>query len=267
MKDYYKILGIERSATQADIKQAYRRMAMEHHPDRGGNVAQFQDIQEAYSVLGDEEKRRQYDNPNPHVNINFGGGHGSAFDINSIFEMFGADLRKQQRQVNPRVSIGISLADVMNGGPRTLNIRLDNASTMVEIDIPKGVRDNDNIRYPGLAPGGHDLIVNYRVMPDPVWQREANNLITVQRVSIWDLIAGGEVSIVDPAGNRYELQIQPETQPNTTLRLKNKGLPPRQLPTDRSHGIAGDLLVKLEAVIPTPVDPQILAAVKQFKQK
>ena len=264
MKDYYKILGVDKSASASDIKQAFRRLAMEHHPDRGGDVTRFQEIQEAYSVLGDEQKRRQYDTPQPKIDINFG-GVGTPFDINSIFEMFGADIRRQQRRTNPRISIGITLGDVIKGGPRTLNVQFDNTNSVIEIDIPPGIHDNDNIRYPGLGPGGLDLIVNYRIIPDAAWQREGNNLLTHHRISVWDMVTGCELPVTDPAGNRYILQVPPESQPGTMLRLKQKGIPPRQLPVDRSSQIPGDILVRLDGFIPTPVDTEIVAAIRKTK--
>jgi len=91
VKDYYSILGVSKSSTEDEIKKAYRKLAMQHHPDRGGDEAKFKEIEEAYRVLSDSDQRRQYDNPGVHVNFN--DFSGSPFDFDSIFSMFGAQFR------------------------------------------------------------------------------------------------------------------------------------------------------------------------------
>ena len=148
MKDYYNILGVDRSATSDDIKRAYRKLASQHHPDKGGDTARFQEIQEAYATLSDDSKRQQYNNPAAQFNF---GGTGSQFNFDEIFNIFGADLRGHRKSA-PRMSLWISLADVMTGGPRSLSLQTNNSSTNVEINIPKCINDGDTVRYPGLAP-------------------------------------------------------------------------------------------------------------------
>ena len=89
MSDHYSTLGVAKTATQDEIKKAYRKLASQHHPDKGGDTKKFQDIQTAYETLGDEQKRSQYDSPQPQgVHFEFGGPGG--FDLGSIFNMFGA---------------------------------------------------------------------------------------------------------------------------------------------------------------------------------
>jgi curved DNA-binding protein len=260
VKDYYKTLGINKSAAADDIKKAYRKLASQHHPDKGGDTARFQEIQEAYAVLSDVEKRQQYDNPVPH----FSQSGGTNFDFDAIFNIFGADLRNQRRQA-PRLSIWISLTDVFIGGPRTLSLQSDIGTSQIEIDIPVGVRDNDNIRYPGLGPGGQDLIINYRIRPDPKWNHDGTNIITEISVDIWDLILGSDLTIVDILGKELMVKIPSETQPQSILRARGRGLPARRLNGDRIDSPPGDLLIKLHAKINSPVDPTILHAIRKSR--
>lgn len=259
MKDYYQILGIDRTATADVIKQAYRKLAMKHHPDRGGDATQFQLIQEAYAVLSDTARRQAYDNPTTAPQRGAGG-----FDFDTIFEMFGADLRRRSHAVTPRVTLWVSLRDVMLGGPRPVSLQFNNTVETLEIEIPRGIGDGEGIRYPKLAPGGMDLIVSYRILPDPAWQTEGLNLITKKTIDVWDLILGCQLPVEDPAGNQYELTVAPETQPGTVLRIKNKGLPRRHMPGKPAAG-SGDLLIRLDARLTTPVDPAIVDAVRQHR--
>jgi DnaJ-class molecular chaperone len=261
VKNYYQILGINPNATADEIKQAYRRLASRHHPDKGGDTAQFQEIQKAYEVLSDPAQRSNYDNPKP----KFGGfsGNPGNFDFDAIFDMFGADL-KGSRQQSPRVSLWIGLSDVMTGGPRTISLQVSNKIINIEINIPPGIGDGDSIRYPGLVNGG-DLIVIYRVKPDAIWHRDGNNLIREHVVDVWDLILGGELTIQNCLGKEFVVRIPEDTQPGSVLRARGQGLPPRQLTGDRPTINAGDLLIRLQAKISTPVSDGIKDAIRKSR--
>ncbi len=262
MKDYYNILGINRTADADEIKKAYRKLASLHHPDKGGDTARFQEIQEAYATLSDDAKRQQYDNPA--AQFNFNNGFGPQFNFDEIFNIFGADLRGQRRSA-PRMNLWISLADVMTGGPRTLSLQTNNSVANVEISIPKGINDGDTVRYPGIAPGGQDLIINYRIKPDPNWRHEGLNIITESTVDIWDLILGSELTVTDILGNQLSLRIPPETQPESMLRVRSRGLPARSMPGDRAAGSSGDLLIRLHARINGPVHQDIVDAIRKTR--
>ncbi len=260
MKDYYNILGVARTATDDEIKRAYRRLASQHHPDKGGDTAQFQAVQEAYSVLGDEAKRREYNNPrSSHVHMNFGPG---AFDLDQIFNMFGANFRGQPQARVPRMTLWISLKDVAQGGPRTVAIQMGNQVSHVQIDIPQGISDGDSIRYPGLAPEGMDMVINYRVRAEPGWQRQGVDLLTETSVSLYDLILGGTVEIMDIRDRSLLLTIPPGTNPGTQLRMRGQGLPPSALP-GQGQGRVGDLIVRVQARIPASYSPEFIDAVRR----
>lgn len=260
MKDYYSVLGLSREATADEIKRAYRSLAMKHHPDRGGDVAQFQEIQEAYAVLSDPQKKSQYDNPQHPFSQN---SHG--FDFDTIFDIFGADLRRHRRPSTVRINLWISLRDVAVGGTRVISLQTNGTSSNVEINIPVGIYDGDSVRYPGLSPEGQDLVITYRIRIDPPWQVQGRNVLLEQTVDIWDLILGTDITVEDLTGAQLSLSVPKETQPGTTFRIRGRGLPARQLPGHRNDQPPGDLLVKINARITTPVPNQIIEAVEQYR--
>jgi len=248
MTNHYQTLGVDRNASAEDIKRAYRKLASQHHPDRGGDTAKFQNIQAAYDVIGDEAKRQQYDNPAPQ----FAGG--APFDFNNIFNMFGTRFQHpgQAQQQQVRMSLWITLADVAQGGRRTVSL----GNMTVEIEIPLGINDGDNVQYANLGPGGTNLVVNFRIHPHPRWQRQGLNLTQDENVLIWDLILGGELPVRDIQGATLNMTIPAGTQPGTQLRLRGRGLRNRQ-------GEAGDLFVRLQARLPDTIPQELLAQIAQ----
>jgi curved DNA-binding protein len=247
MTTHYQTLGVERTASAEDIKRAYRKLAGQHHPDRGGDTAKFQTIQAAYDVLGDPGKRQQYDNPAPQ----FSGG--APFDFDNIFNMFGARFQQPgQPQQQVRMSLWITLADVAQGGRRTVSL----GNMTVEIEIPLGINDGDNVQYANLGPGGTNLIVNFRIHPHPRWQRQALNLTQDETVVIWDLILGGELPVRDIQGNTLNMMVPAGTQPGTMLRLKGRGLRNRQ-------GDVGDLFVRIQARLPDHIPQELRDQIAQ----
>jgi DnaJ-class molecular chaperone len=176
-----------------------------------------------------------------------------------MFEMFGqrrGPNQEFQRRTHARMSLWIRLADVAQGGRRPVALSSPNGSNTVEIDIPLGINDGDNVQYAGIAPGGQDLVVQFRIHPDPHWQRDGLDLLAEISVPVWDLIAGGEVTVTDILGNKLIAVIPARTQTRTMLRLRGKGL------RDRA-GNQGDILVKLHAKIPDTIHPDILDAIQK----
>lgn len=265
MSDHYQTLGVPRNASADEIKKAYRKLASTHHPDKGGDKATFQRIQSAYAVLSDDQQRAQYDRPQPHgFHFEFGGGDGS-FDFQNIFNMFGQQFgrhphHQQQRPHHTRMSLWVTLQDVAQGGTRPVAIGTQHSTMTVDIEIPQGIEDGDNVQYPKIGPNGTDLIVNFRIHPNPRWQRNGLHLITEHQVSIWDCIVGGETTITDILGNQLTLTIPPGTNPGSMLRLKARGLPSRNHPP-------GDLLVRIISRIPSNIDPELIEHIKSVQKK
>ena len=259
MKNYYQILGVDRNASADDIKLAYRRLANRHHPDRGGDTAAFQEIQEAYAVLGDEQRRSQYDNPAPQ--FSFAGG--PMFNFDDIFEMFGARFTADQhfrRQVM-RMQLWITLYDVAVGGPRVISMATVSGNTNAEITIPAGIDDGDTVRYKGIAPGGLDVAVTFRVRPDAHWQRQGADILCEHTVDFWDLILGTAIKVALPNRSTLEITVDAMTEPNTVVRARGQGLPLK------SGSGKGDVLVRLQARIPKDIPPGLRDTLAQMRSK
>jgi curved DNA-binding protein len=257
MTDHYATLGVQKTASADEIKRAFRKLASQHHPDKGGDTAKFQSIQAAYDTLGDAAKRAAYDNPAPQFSGFPGGAQfNSMHDIFSMFGQGGFGQRPQRNHV--RMSLWVTLRDVALGGRRPVSISTGQGQSTVEIEIPLGLNDNDSIQYAGLAPGGQDLVITFRIQPDQVWTRAALNLATEQTVSIWHLILGGDHVVTSITGESLTVTIPVNTQPGTVLRLRSQGLRDQQ-------GRRGDMHVKLAARIPQPVPPELIAAIQQYR--
>jgi len=257
MTDHYATLGVAKNASQDEIKRAFRKLASQHHPDKGGDTAKFQAIQSAYDTLGNPEKRAAYDNPAPQ----FGGfGQGAQFgNMHDIFaQMFGGQspfAQQHPRRNHVRMSLWISLLDVARGGRRPVALGTQAGTSTVEIEIPLGINDGDNVQYPGIAPGGQDLVIQFRVQPHVDFQRQGLNLATTHKVSIWTLILGGETEVKTIEGTQLVVKVAPHTQPGTTLRLRSQGL------RDQA-GNKGDLMVQIQTVIPKTIAPEIITAIQ-----
>lgn len=261
MTDHYATLGVAKNATQDEIKRAFRKLASQHHPDKGGDTAKFQEIQSAYDVLGDPEKRQQYDNPQPQF-TGFGAGNGAHFNMNDIFsQMFGGASpfgQHHPRRNHLRMSLWVTLLDVARGGRRPVALGTASGTSTIEIEIPLGIEDGDNVQYSGIAPGGQDLVIQFRVQPDQRFRREGLNLYTDQKISVWDMLLGADAEIRNIEGHLLTTNIPARTQPGTTLRLRQQGLRDR-------NGRQGDLMVKIYPEFPAVIAPEIISAIEQHR--
>ena len=259
--DHYATLGVAKTATAAEIKQSFRRLASQHHPDKGGDTAKFQSIQAAYAVLGDEQKRAEYDNPQPQFGgfSGFGGGHPHFNDIFS--QMFGGGFGQPQhpRRNHVRMSLYISLLDVAQGGKKAVAVATSQGQSTVEIDLPLGLNDGDNIHYQGLAPGGMDLVITFRIQPNAAWQRDGLNLTISHSISVWDLILGTDITVKNILGHSLTVRVPPKCQPDAVLRLRGQGLRDRR-------GAQGDMFVRVNAQIPSTIAPELIEAIEKHRQ-
>jgi DnaJ-class molecular chaperone len=262
--DHYQTLGVSRDSSQQDIKKAYRKLAMKHHPDKGGDEQQFKNIQAAYSVLSDPDKRAQYDNPNPFEQ--FGGdpfGQGSPFG--DIFgDIFGQRVRRQPTQ-NPDgvINLTVTLVQAYQGA----NVVINTDYTTLDVSIPKGVRDGTKlrlsgkgpIRYRELPPG--DLIARVFIEYPDGWGREGNDLFLRQEINSIDAITGCSFRFNHIDGKQLEVKVPLGSQNGTRLRMRNLGM------TDPRNGLIGSLFVILELKTPVITDEEQLEVLNNIRNR
>jgi len=256
MINYYQVLGVDRNSSPDEIKRAYRKLASQHHPDKGGDKNKFQEIEEAYRTLSDPQQRAMHDNPRQQ----FGHMGGQGFNFESIFDIFGTRFQHPQQhrqQQRAMMTLWITLHDAVVGGRKTVNVGTHLGTQTVEIEVPVGIDDGTNVQYPGIGPGGMDLIITYRIHQDPKWMRQGLALHTKHTVSIWDLILGCNTEIKDIVGNNLNLTVPPRTHPGTILRLRGRGVTTRA-------GEVGDLMVQIQAQIPDNIPDDLLAHITQI---
>jgi curved DNA-binding protein len=275
MKDYYKILELSKNASDDDVKKSYRKMAMKFHPDRtGGDDSKFKEIQEAYEVLSDPQKRQMFDagvdpkNTNQHH-----GGHPFGFEqggfhftssgfppgMDDILRGFGFgfqgfDTRPKNKNFN--VQMQVTLEDVYKGVTKDINLKYPNGrEKVVNINIPKGIDTGTSIRYSGLGDdalngiSAGDLIVTIVVVPHQVFSREGLNLHTNVTIDAIDAILGTEVNIRTLDERTLSITVPPGTQPNQTLGARNEGL-------SDTNGNRGKLYVHVNVSIPQNLTEQ-----------
>lgn len=280
--DYYKILGVDKSASEDAIKKAYRKLARKFHPDLNPNDKEaqkkFQEINEANEVLSDPEKRKKYDQYGKdwkHAEqfeqarqqggggySGFGGGgqaYGetySAEDFGDFSEFFnsmfgGGGGRRQSRATfkgqDYHAELHLGLRDAAVTHQQTLTIN----DKKVRITIPAGVEDEQKIKLKGYgAPGinggpAGDLYITFRIAEDPQFRRLGNDLYTTAPVDLYSAVLGGETT-VDTLDGKVKLKVAPGTQNGTKVRVKGKGFP-----VYKQEGLKGDLYVTFNVQIPT----------------
>ena len=256
MNNPYSTLGVAKGATADTIKRAYKEKAKEHHPDRGGDANKFAEISNAYDILKDPSKRAYYDHTGS-TDQQRASNQQQGFHFNDIFsQMF---RQQQQRQAEARINISISLKDSIAGGKRIIGVNTPQGNISVEIDIPRGVVHGESIKYPKAAPGGIDLVVNFRIQGDPRWQRNGLDMHTEREVDFWMLILGGDITVVDVLGKKYDVRIPPRTNPGTTVRLGSAGV-------FRDRHNPGDIFVKIKATMPKNIPEEVIATIKKYQQ-
>jgi DnaJ-class molecular chaperone len=254
MSDHYATLGVAKTATPDEIKRAFRKLASQHHPDKGGDTKKFQEIQAAYDTLGDAVKRAEYDNPRPQFS---GFPGGAQFNMNDIFgQMFGQHRRQQS---HTRMTLWIRLTDVAQGGTRPIAVGTPQGQSTIEVEIPLGINDGDNVQYQGLAPGGGDLVIQFRVHPDHTWQRNGLDLVTDVTADIWSMILGSDITVRTLTGSELTTAMPAGTQPRTLIRLRGHGL------RDRSNN-RGDLMIRVMPIIPAIIRPELLEAIEKYRE-
>ncbi len=287
-KDYYQLLGVSKTSTQDEIKKAYRKLALQYHPDRNKSKEageKFKEVTKAYEILSDPQKRQAYDQYGPSAFDSSAGqgpfGQGGPFggqqrggrygpfsytyttnggqpdydfggfsDPFEIFEQFfGGASPFGQRRRRPTYSLTIDFMEAVSGTAKKVNI----GGKTQTIKIPAGVDDGSRIRF-----GDYDIVIE--VKPDRRFKREGYNIISEKEISFIQAILGDEVFVETVLGE-VKLRIPPGTQPDTVIRLRERGVPFLQ----RSG--KGDHYVRIKILFPKNLTSRQKTILKEFEEE
>ena len=273
--DYYKVLGVDKNATQEDIKKAYRKLARKHHPDLNPNDKEahkkFQQVNEANEVLGDPEKRKKYDQygkdwqhaeqfekarqsqQQGFERETFSGDFGDSEFSDFFTSMFGGrGGGSRQRQTKFRgedyhAELQLNLTDVYKTHQQVLTVNGKN----IRITIPAGVENGQKIKIkehggPGINGGPNgDLYISFHILNNTKFRRDGNDLHTTVDLDLYTAVLGGEI-IIDTLDGKVKLKVKPETQNGSKIKLKGKGFA-----VYKKEGEFGDLFITFQIKIPT----------------
>ena len=274
MNDPWTTLGVDKNATDSDIKIAYRKLAQKHHPDReGGSDDKFKEVKDAYQNIKDQDARQMWEASQVDPRQSFGNRGDPFGNLHEIFRGFGQGgvVFRQQPQRNRDIQIhyDISLQEVYTGIKRQLNINIGNNQTLqLDLNVPRGVEHGDKIRYAGM--GSHDdsrlpkgdLYVIIRVIEHPRFKRfNRRDLITTVTVNALRTAVGCEEFVSGLSGQEYSIKINKGTQPNTKLRIPEQGLP------GRGGQQSGDLIIQVEIKVPTLSEEDLELPLKDILKK
>ncbi len=278
-RDYYDILGVSKSATAAEIKSAYRKLALKWHPDRNKESdahEKFKEINEAYEVLGNAEKKAKFDQfghaafnnsgggspfgagGNPFGgyyqqggSINFedlfggAGGFSDPFDIFSGF--FGGGFGGQQRQHKTHYKLKITFDEAVHGSEKTIV----HQGKEYTVKVPAGADDGTQVRY-------SDFVISFAVQPSKIFKREGYDIIVDHEISLTEAILGGD-TLVPTLEKDLKIKVRSGTQPGTVVRLTGKGVKHVQ---GNQHG---DLYIRYNIKIPTRISNKQKELLKKFE--
>jgi curved DNA-binding protein len=295
-EDYYKLLGVARNASEAEIKKAYRKLAMKYHPDhaKGDKTAEdkFKKLSEAYAVLSDKQKRQEYDTFGSEgfqqrfsqedifrgFNINDilrefgfgggdfyskGGGPGARYTYTSGSPFGGRAQHQQMRGEDLVYEMTLTLREAAFGATKDIAIQSQGAPERVTVKIPKGMVSGQKLRLAGKGGPGQlggprgDLYIQVALLDDPVFSVEGQDLTTHREIKLSEALLGTTVSVPTLDDKQYNLKVPPGTKSGTRLRLPGHGLPAMK------GGRKGDLFVRIHVDIPR----QLTAEQKQLVEK
>lgn len=270
MKNYYEILGVKKTSSHDQIKTAYRNLAMRYHPDKNPDnpdaETKMRDVNEAYAVLRNSQKKQEYDVLREGGNFKFRrfdqdphpGSYrkGSPFeDLHEVFRDFDVRFRQGGTKVRKNrdisLSYSISLEDAFSGKQGTLSFKLPNGQNKnVDFDIPAGIDHGQRIRFKGMGDnsdksvGPGDLLLTIYITKHPKFQRTGPHLAIQEKVDVLDAILGKKIEIVTIDGSKVKLKIPSGTQAGQILRVAGKGMPVN------SRIGRGDLYIEMKIKIP-----------------
>jgi len=280
MLNHYETLGVSENASDTELKQAFRKLAMQYHPDKnpGNNEAEnkFKQINEAYSTLSDAKKRTEYDNirkygGNTNTHHGFrqhGFNHANIDDI--LRDMFGGQgnpfgFRNQPQNKNYQVNIDISLEEAFYGKEVPLNFEINGQKININANIPKGIESGTQIKFQGhgdnsiknLPPG--DLLIVVNVLNNSTFNRDRNDLLYNLQLDAIDAITGTKLDIKCIDGSIVKVSIPPGTQHGKVSRIKEKGM------TIMNSQSRGDLYIAININIPTKLTDENIEKLKKIR--
>jgi len=278
MKDYYQILGVSEDASSDEIKKAFRKLAVKHHPDRGGDEKKFKEANEAYDTLKNSNKRQEYDTIRKYGHSMGGQGGNFKFTSGNFNEFFGGDFfeefmsgmggmggrrtrYRQRPRVNKDVSIRISMSikEVMTSVKRTISVKLPSGrDEIVDVKIGAGIQSGVVLKYTGLGddsdpnlPRGN-LLIRITILDSDGYTRKGNDLWTDRSITAFEAMRGTEISVKDLKDNIVKVKVPAGTQPDSVLLLKGKGMPVHE-----SLNIKGNMYIKIHITIPKLTQEQL----------
>ena len=276
MTTHYETLGVAETSTEDEIKKAYRKLASQHHPDKGGDTEKFKAIQTAYDIIGNKEKRERYD----HERRNPGAGHfrfstsdmdmgGMPPGMEEILRGFGfggfGRAQQQRRNKDIQIRVTLDLVDTLSKQTRIVTLKTTNGETQtVNVDIPRGVRSGSTVKYANLGdnffatlPRG-DLYVQIVVNAHELFQVHGSDLIAPIDINCLHAIIGTKQVFKSLDGTEYELTIPPGIQGGTKFKIANQGLYYNQ----QDH--RGNLYLIAQIKVPTDLTESQQDTIKQL---
>jgi DnaJ-class molecular chaperone len=279
--DYYKVLGVSKSATAEELKRAYRKLAVQYHPDKNKSKEseeKFKEINQAYEVLGNEQKRKQYDQFGAAAFENGGRGAGGPFggfggqqgpftytytsngaegydfggfsDPFDIFEQFfGGGGASPFGRRKPAYSLRIDFMEAVKGTTKTVNLE----GKKKDIRVPAGVNEGSRIQFSDF-----DIIIT--VAPDSKFHREGYDIVSEMKIPMTEAALGG-VEEIDTVGGKVKLKIPAGTQPGTLIRMKGKGV--KHL-NSTTHG---DHYVRVQIEVPGKLSSRQKELLEEFNDE
>ena len=278
MKDYYKILGVGETATNEQIKKAFKEIAKKEHPDRGGNETKFKEANEAHNTLKNSQTRHDYDTQrkyggrqdgqgqHPFFNEDIFGdffsgfqqGQGGDMDFNSRFNFTTqgnqAKTFRTRQQANKSINVrmAISIKEAMMNNEKTINYKLPSGrEEFATVKIPAGVQHGVTFKYAGMGddsirnvPRG-DLMVQMSVLDSDGYTRKGNDLYSDKTIDCFQAVRGHKIQLKTLEDSVISVNVPAGTQPNTLLMVKGRGMP-----VHRTLNIRGNLYVKIHVLIP-----------------
>lgn len=281
-KNYYSILGVEKGASQDEIKKAFRKLAHKYHPDKkDGDEKKFKEVNEAYSVLSNDKKRQEYDAYGRTFDgggqgysrqgfdfSGFSGGQGAEFDLNDIFEGFfgGGFAQRVRRGRDISIDTELTFEESVFGVERTIlvNKHTDKKPEEIQIKIPAGISDGQMVRLTGKGeniPDGvsGDLYVKIHVNKHSVFRKEGYNLVMDLSIKLTDALLGATYPVRTLDGE-IEVKIPTSIKFGDILRVRNKGVP-------LGNGRRGDLLIKVSIDLPKKLSRKTKKIVEELKEQ